>query len=71
MTIFHITAANSVMTTAPSDDAFKSDTPLADTLIVDAGAYLKTENDSAFGAFLDKTGRSEADSGSAADRRGK
>jgi hypothetical protein len=54
MAIFQITPANSVVTTAPNADAFFGDTPAADALIVDAGAYLRAEGSAAFGAFLDR-----------------
>jgi hypothetical protein len=55
MAIYQITTANSVLTTASSDHAFESDTPVADTLIVEAGAYLKATGTHAFGAYLDRT----------------
>jgi Ca2+-binding RTX toxin-like protein len=46
----------SVLTTTNLADAFTSDSPAADTLIVDAGAYLIATGSSARGAVLANTG---------------
>ena len=48
MAIFQITAAKSITTTGASQDAFTGDTPVADTLIVDAHAYLWATGVNAF-----------------------
>jgi hypothetical protein len=55
MAIYQITAANSVETDAFEDHAFDSGTPVADTLIIDAGAYLKANDTRGYGAILDNT----------------
>jgi hypothetical protein len=55
MAIYQITTANSVLTTADYEIAFRSDSPGFDTLVVDAGAYLKTEGTDAYGAYLART----------------
>jgi hypothetical protein len=55
MAVYRITQNNSVLTTADNDLAFDSNSPGFDTLIVDAGAYLKTEGADAYGAYLDST----------------
>jgi hypothetical protein len=56
MTIFRITPTTSVQTTGDDDHAFDSDTPGADALIVDAGAYLDATGLGAMGASLATTG---------------
>jgi Ca2+-binding RTX toxin-like protein len=54
MAIFRLKPADSVFTTV--SDAFASDSPTADTLIVDPGAYLITASAVSNGAFLANTG---------------
>lgn len=55
MAIYQITTANSVLTTADQQPAFRSDSPGADTLIVDAGAYLKATGADSIAAYLNDT----------------
>jgi hypothetical protein len=55
MAIFHITNANSVTTNTNGEHAFDSDTPGADSLIVDAGAYLAAGGAGGIGALLAAT----------------
>jgi Ca2+-binding RTX toxin-like protein len=56
MAIFKITPTTSVFTTVPGDNAFDLDTPSADTLIVDPGAFLINPTISGNGAVLAATG---------------
>src|SRR5262245_28674724 len=56
MTAYRITPATSVHTTAGSDHAFDLDSALGDSLTVDVGAFLVTENLGAEGALLANTG---------------
>jgi hypothetical protein len=55
MAIFHITPADSVFTDVFLANAFDSDTPAADTLILDPSAFLIATNVGA-GASLRNTG---------------
>jgi Ca2+-binding RTX toxin-like protein len=55
MTTFTITAGNSVRTTGFAEHAFNSDTAGADSLVVEAGAYLKAQGAFANGALLSNT----------------
>lgn len=55
MTKFSISAANSIHTTADFNDAFASGSVNADTLIVEAGAHLKTDGMSSTAAALDNS----------------
>ena len=55
MAIYSINPANSVTTTVDGVHAFSSDTPLADALAVDSGAYLLAKGAGAFGAYLANT----------------
>lgn len=56
MTIFRITPDASVHTTADFSSAFNSDSPGADTLIVDSNAFLVAEGNVGKGAFLGNKG---------------
>jgi hypothetical protein len=55
MAIFNFTASNSVHTTGIGDHAFDDDTSGADSLIVDAGAYLRADGINAYGVMLGNT----------------
>lgn len=56
VTTYRITPATSVRTTTTLAHGFESGGPGADTLIVDANGFLRTEGPSAFGAKLAGTG---------------
>jgi hypothetical protein len=56
MAKFQITESDSVLVTANSSAAFSGDTAAADTLIVDAGAFLVATGSLSFGAVLGAAG---------------
>ena len=56
MAINKVTSATSVLTTANADNAFDNDSAVADTLIVDVGAFLIAQGSNADGALLANTG---------------
>jgi hypothetical protein len=56
MAIFKIIPADSVFTSAALDNAFDFDTPGADTLIVDASAFLIATGSASIGALLGHMG---------------
>ena len=55
MTTFRFTPTSNAHTTGTGVHAFESDSPGADTLIVDANAYVRADGANAFGALLHNT----------------